>query len=476
MQHVRVGRYTLFGEIASGGMATVHYGRQLGSAGFQRIVAVKRLHPHLGKDDEFRNMFLDEARIAARIHHPNAASILDVVSLPDGELMIVMEYIAGESLSRLLRRVREDSDLVPPAVASAIMCDVLQGLHAAHEAKNEAGEALGIIHRDVSPHNVLVGADGITRIVDFGIAKARGRIHATREGQVKGKLAYMPPEQLRGQGIDRRCDIFATGVVLWEALTARRLFSADSEGETVTNVLERAVTPPSEIVKTIPPALDAVVMRALARDPAKRFATARDMATAIEGALVVGSARAVGTWIQTVSGEVIAERAAVVAKLEQSAEVGLETTDDHHPREVGSQISSVSVSTDARSPKKRRTAYVALASVLLVACAIALAMVKLTRHTATPATPTSTSLATETARAEPTEAIVAASTAPVPIITETPRIAGRDSGAPMHHRVPAATVSAPKIETAAPVASEKCPIKTYTDQDGIVKFRRVCDP
>src|SRR5262245_51026591 len=169
-----IGRYALHGELASGGMATVHLGRLLGPVGFSRTVAIKRLHAQYAQDPEFVSMFLDEARLAARIRHPNVVPTLDVVAT-SGELFLVMEYVPGESLSRLARAARDRMERMPPRIVSAIMSGVLHGLHAAHEAKSERGEPLGIVHRDVSPQNVLVGTDGVARVLDFGVAKAAGR-------------------------------------------------------------------------------------------------------------------------------------------------------------------------------------------------------------------------------------------------------------------------------------------------------------
>jgi len=193
-----VGRYALYAEIAAGGMATVHFGRLLGPVGFSRTVAIKRLHPQFAKDPEFVSMFLDEARLAARIRHPNVVPTLDVVAT-QGELFLVMDYVQGESLSRLIRAARERGHRIPPRIVSSILTGALHGLHAAHEAKNERGEPLNIVHRDISPQNVLVGSDGVPRVLDFGVAKAAGRVQTTREGQLKGKLAYMAPEQIGGQ-------------------------------------------------------------------------------------------------------------------------------------------------------------------------------------------------------------------------------------------------------------------------------------
>jgi len=309
------GRYALYGEIASGGMAAVHLGRQLGAAGFARTVAIKRLHGGLARDAEFVAMFLDEARLVARVRHPNVVPTLDVVSTFD-ELFIVMDYVHGESLLRLLTASRAAGRPAPPAIAASVVAGVLHGLHAAHEAVSETGEPLGMVHRDVSPHNVLVGLDGVPRVLDFGIAKATQRVQTTREGQLKGKIAYMAPEQLQGAPADRRADVYAAAVVLWEALTGQRLFEGDSEGAVVTQVLAARTSAPSLLAPGVSTHLDAVTMRALARDPSRRFATAREMAIALESTGPLASPSDLGAWVASLSRDVLAERAAMVAEME----------------------------------------------------------------------------------------------------------------------------------------------------------------
>jgi serine/threonine-protein kinase len=314
-----IGRYLVFGEIASGGMATVHYGRLTGSVGFARTVAIKRLHPQFAKDPEFVTMFLDEARLVGRIRHPNVVPTLDVVAT-DGEIFLAMEYVQGESLSKLLKVARQKRIAVPPRVVATIMTNVLHGLHAAHEAKDEHGRALGIVHRDVSPQNVLVGADGVARVLDFGVAKAAGRLQTTREGQVKGKLSYMPPEQLSGGGgVTRLTDVYAAAVVFWEALTSQRLFDGENEAMTLVKVLEGRVDPPSHFVPELPPGSDEVVLRGLAKDPSYRFQTAREMAIAIERTIGLASPAAVGEWVETVAAEELAVRARHVQEVEHAS-------------------------------------------------------------------------------------------------------------------------------------------------------------
>ncbi|WP_437819967.1 serine/threonine-protein kinase [Sorangium sp. So ce1078] len=309
-------RYTLHGVIASGGMASVHFGRLVGAHGFARTVAIKRLHPQFARDPEFSSMLLDEARLAVRIRHPNVVTTLDSVQA-DGELFVVMEYIAGESLSSLMREAGRQGVQVPQPVGSAIIAGALAGLHAAHEATDEDGAALQIVHRDVSPQNILVGEDGISRVLDFGIARAAVRSQVSRAGQLKGKLCYMAPEQLRGAPLTRRADIYAASVVLWEVLTGRRLFMGECDAEIFGRILEGVVQPPSAY-GDVPKALDEVVLRGLDKDPERRFATALEMAAALEEALPPASPRAVGAWVEATAGTLLEARAKSLAAIETS--------------------------------------------------------------------------------------------------------------------------------------------------------------
>ena len=314
MEGRSIGRYVLFDRIASGGMAQVHLGRLVGAAGFARTVAIKRLLPHCATDAEIVPMFVDEARLAARIRHPNVVSTLDVVQEGD-ELLLVMEYVHGESLSRLASRARMRGEGIPIPIASAILVGVLEGLHAAHEAKSERGDPLNIVHRDVSPQNILVGVDGVARVVDFGIAKARGRVQTTRDGQLKGKAGYVGPEQLLGDPIDRRLDVYAASVVLWEILAGRRLFEGDGAPAVMRSVLEQRVAPPSTYAH-VPRALDDLVLRGLSRSPSDRFATAREMAAALEHIVPPAAPRDVETWVATLASDVLAARAELLDAIE----------------------------------------------------------------------------------------------------------------------------------------------------------------
>lgn len=314
------GRYVLADVLASGGMATVHIGRLLGEGGFSRTVAIKRLHPQFVHDAEFVAMFLDEARLVARIRHPNVVPTLDVVSL-ENEIFLVMELVIGESLARLLRVAKKRKTPVPLNIASGMMMGALQGLHAAHEAKDEQGAPLNIVHRDVTPHNILIGTDGIPRIIDFGVAKAIGQMHLTREGQIKGKVAYMSPEQLRAKPLDRRADVYAAGVVLWETLTGRKLFQAEDDVSSVVMALDGVKVTPSSINPALPKELDEVVMRALAPDPAQRYATAREMALDLERVAPCASAYTIGAWVEDLAQDEMEKRSAQITQLENSSSV-----------------------------------------------------------------------------------------------------------------------------------------------------------
>ena len=280
----RIGRYELCFELASGGMARVYLARTQGNPGFQKLVALKRIHPHLASESEYVEMFLDEARIASRITHPHVCSVFDFGEA-DGEYYIAMEYLLGEPLSRLHRRVIADVDqrtspLLAPRMARVI-AHACEGLHAAHELRDSDGESLRVVHRDVSAENLFVTYDGTTQVVDFGIAHARQRVHHTKAGQVKGTFPYMAPEQMTAAAVDRRIDIWALGAVLWELLTLRRLFLRDTDVNTMYAVLSSEILPPSDYRSGIPPELDEIVLKALKRNPEERWQTTREMGQAL---------------------------------------------------------------------------------------------------------------------------------------------------------------------------------------------------
>jgi serine/threonine protein kinase len=321
-----VGRYAIYGMIASGGMASVHFGRLTGAAGFSRTVAIKRLHPHLANDPEFRSTMIDEARLAARIHHPNVVPTLDIVAA-NGELLVVMEYVRGESLARLVWGEGARGKRVPLRIASAIAIGVLHGLHAAHEATSDHGTPLGIVHRDVSPQNILVGVDGVARVIDFGVAKAAGRLQITSEGAIKGKVAYMAPEQLAAGDtrlaageVTRAADVYAVGALFWEMLAGRRLFPGDSDARRALQVLMGAKDPPSQYAPDLPPLLDRIVMKALALDPADRFASAMEMAETLLDVVPPTFSTEVGKWVEEAAKEALSRRGAELARIESHSD------------------------------------------------------------------------------------------------------------------------------------------------------------
>jgi serine/threonine-protein kinase len=265
-------------------MASVHLARIAGNPGFEKLVALKRIHPHLAREPEYVEMFLDEARIASRITHSNVCSVFDFGET-DGEYFIAMEYLVGEPLSRVHRRVVADAEqrrspLLPSRMARAI-AQACEGLHAAHELSDASGESLHVVHRDVSADNLFVTYDGETQVVDFGIAQAKQRVHSTGAGQIKGTFPYMAPEQMTAAVVDRRVDIWALGAVLWEMLTLRKLFLRDSDVDTMFAVLSAPVRPPSEYRGDVPEELDEIVLKALRRNPDERWQTAREMGTAL---------------------------------------------------------------------------------------------------------------------------------------------------------------------------------------------------
>ena len=300
-----LGRYELLLPVARGGMAVVWAARMKGSRGFQKLVAVKSMLPSLSDDDQFEEMFLAEAALAAQIHHPHVSEILDLGEA-DGVLFIVMEWIEGESLS-LLMKLAKPRGGVPLGVAARLAINAARGLHAAHELQREDGELLGLVHRDVSPQNVLVSYDGVVKIVDFGIAKATGGDQGrTAAGVMKGKAQYMAPEQALGQPVDRRTDIFALGIVLYQLVTGKHPFRQDTDIATLAKICGNdPVVPPSRHVPTCPPEIDDVVLRALAKKPDKRFATMNELASALEAALVAvpGPAPDLREWVRGTIGD-----------------------------------------------------------------------------------------------------------------------------------------------------------------------------
>ncbi|HSD90764.1 MAG TPA: serine/threonine-protein kinase, partial [Kofleriaceae bacterium] len=278
---MQIGRYQVLKQLASGSIADVLLARASGLEGFARHVVLKRIKPELAKEDKFANAFLEEARIAASLNHQNIVQVHDIGE-QDGTYFFAMEYVHGEDVRTIIAKVRERGEAVPLEIAVAIIMAAASGLHHAHEKVSTTGEKLNIVHRDVAPSNILVGYDGSVKLVDFGLAKAAQRSTTTAAGTVKGKSSYMSPEQCKGEPVDRRSDTFGLGIVLFELVTAQRLFKGPTEYATMAAVVDGEIPPPSRIRADVPPALDAIILRALSRKPAERYQTAESFRAAVE--------------------------------------------------------------------------------------------------------------------------------------------------------------------------------------------------
>lgn len=276
------GRYETVRPIARGGMAEVYLATLRGEGGFARPVAIKQILPHLVTQPGFEEMLLDEARLVACIQSPYVVSTIDLGRTSDGMPFIVMDFVDGLTLRQMIART---GGRIPVASAARVLEHVAQGLHEAHEARDLEGRHLEIVHRDVSPQNIMVGVDGRARVLDFGIARALHRISETRTGEMKGKLSYFSPEQAEGERVDRRTDVFGWGVVAWEALTGRQLFPATDMVALVEKLLFAPIVSPADHNREVPAALAAVVLRALEREPSARYATARELVLAWRAAM-----------------------------------------------------------------------------------------------------------------------------------------------------------------------------------------------
>ena len=280
MEPIQVGNYTLLERISHGGMAEVFRAKSFGEAGFEREVALKVLLPSVASDQEFVNMLIDEAKIAGQLNHANIAQIFDL-GVADNRYYIVQEYVKGKDLRAILKYKLSKKAHLDVAKACYIALKVCEGLFYAHNKEDAGGSPLNLVHRDISPHNILISDEGEVKIIDFGIAKAEGRATQTMAGLVKGKFAYMSPEQIRGLPVDHRSDIFATGILLHEMLTTRPLFSRSSEFETLKRARSAMADPPSQVNPKVPAALDTIVLKALARHVDDRYQTAQQFRDAL---------------------------------------------------------------------------------------------------------------------------------------------------------------------------------------------------
>lgn len=389
-----LGRYEVLVPIASGGMARVWAARLVGQGGFTKIVALKTILPELAQHTQFRTMFLDEARIASKLRHPNVCETLDIGE-EDGALYLTMEWVDGPSLLQLVRVTKKDDDggpeknfrmLVDARVAARIIADASAGLHAAHDLVDDDGTPLKVVHRDVSPHNILVSSGGLVKVTDFGVAKAQGRSHLTNAGEIKGKVSYMAPEQLvAAEDIDRRCDVFALGCVLYEITLGRRAFPGTNEAEIVSAILRGQVAKPSDVSKAYPSELEAIVMRALAPERAARYASADVLRTELEAWLTRSGPPVTSHEVATVvrerwgpTMEVVRER--IRAACAPRPPGAPPPNDSMRPRRnsgVDRSEKAVSVDTEATATAAavppRRSRAVAMAAAALAAASLVLA-------------------------------------------------------------------------------------------------------
>ena len=317
------GRYQLLGLLGQGGMGRLYIAERRGIQGFVKIVALKRIQPHLADSKQLREMFLNEARIAARLEHPNIVATYELGEV-DGKYFISMEYLPGEDLSAIIAGCQDSR--MPIDIAAALTQQAAQGLHYAHEARDGQGRPIGLVHRDVSPRNIFVTYHGVVKLLDFGVVRGPER-QKSIPGVFKGKYGYCAPEQIEGRPVDRRTDVFCLGIALWECLTGARLFDASTDAATIDAVRSRPIEPPSALRPEVPQELDAITVRALARDPERRFKTAHDMSEELDRFLTGQedrpTSKSVGRWMESIFG---AERASLKKAVSQGGDV--ETTLD----------------------------------------------------------------------------------------------------------------------------------------------------
>ncbi len=278
---LKIGKYEILTQLSSGGMSELFLGFTAGPGGFRKYVVVKRILPGSEDNDQFVKMFLDEARITAALNHPNIGQVFDLGEDGAG-LYLAMEFIAGQNLNQITAACARRRVVLPIGLSAAVVHDLGLALHYAHSFKDPAGKAFPVVHRDVAQKNVMVTYDGVVKLLDFGIAKARGSLGSTTVGMVKGTTGYMSPEQVRGESLDGRSDVFSLGVVLWEMTTGRRLFSGETELDEMKQILSAPIPRPADLVAFIPESLSDITLRALSRDRAARFSTARDLARAMQ--------------------------------------------------------------------------------------------------------------------------------------------------------------------------------------------------
>jgi serine/threonine protein kinase len=312
------GRYQLLGLLGQGGMGRLYIAERRGIQGFVKIVALKRIQPHLADSKQLREMFLNEARIAARLEHPNIVATYELGEV-DGNYFISMEYLPGEDMSAIIAGCHDGR--MPVEIAAALTQQAAQGLHYAHEARDGHGKPIGLVHRDVSPRNIFVTYHGVVKLLDFGVVRGPEK-QKSIPGVFKGKYGYCAPEQIEGKPVDRRTDVFCLGIALWESLTGARLFDGSTDAATIDAVRSRSIEAPSAMRPDVPPELDAITMRALARDPDRRFRTAHDMSEELDRYLMGQddrpTSKSVGKWMESIFGS---ERATLKKAISQGGEI-----------------------------------------------------------------------------------------------------------------------------------------------------------
>jgi len=465
----KLDRYEMLCPLAEGGMASVWIARQTGGHGFQKLVAVKTILPKFAADARFQMMFIEEARIASRIEHANVTQILDVGE-QDKLTYLVMEYVDGDSLWTIHRTMEALGLLVPPGVVLRIMADVCAGLHAAHELRSAEGALLRVVHRDVSPQNVLVSTAGVAKLIDFGIAKARDRIaDDTTTGPPKGKVRYMAPEQARGEAVDRRADVWSVGAVLYYMLAGRPPYDGDNEVATL--VMLRSGKPPDALPSTVHPAIASVIMRALSPLPENRFAMASGLQRSIENAMVEAQVETTAAGVAAFLAERVADsarrRKAIIAQgLEAMAEWQSSSAEDADvtpirvsipPVKTGTTIKPAAVEV-APPPARRRGPWVlptTIAGVALGVAGLAVLATSRSRASATPVVSGTTPQVTSFESTQPAaqDAVPAPAPAPSPIQGDVPTVDVSQLRAVAAARSAAAVIvqSAPPTRELAPV-------------------------
>lgn len=484
-----IGRYSLHARIASGGMGVVHFATT-SDDGIGHVVAAKRLHPHLRHDQSFAMMLLDEARLAVSVRHPNVVQVLDVVSTPT-DLLLVMEYVPGLSVHELMTYGLPDGSRapVPLPVAITIAVDGLRGLQAAHEAVGDDGSPLGLVHRDISPQNLLVGGDGVTKLTDFGVAKAAGRLRSTRDGSIKGKIAYMSPEQVADSGVDPRSDIYSFAVVLWELIAGQPMFEAETDVALFGKAMRGPTLRLAEVAPNVPPAVDAAIWRALARDPRRRYPTARAFADALVDAFGAVDHGWVAAWLDERAGELLEARQATVRELIAIEQAGPESVDTVTLTRPGlggpidvtdapMMIDAPLAPASSRVPPPRKSSTLRMITLGIVAAAITVVIVMMTtRGDPPPPDPAAAAPPDPTLAPPPTPG-----TAPSPGVVATTPPSGPVVSSPASSvKVTAASPSpspAPKPRPTAPRKTEKDPKADcnppYTEDETGKHFKPWC--